>query len=97
MLSADYLELSLQDEQAGPARIDKLGLPTPLVQELRDWNERYQPIIPRDIAERSSNAVSMLIGSLDQEGLTLADRIADALGGRAKVRYYSEGLLRYLQ
>lgn len=96
VLAAGYLELSLRDEQMGSVRIDELGLTTTLVGELSCWNERYQTIIPRDVAERSSPSASALIESLDIEGLKLADRIAAALEGEVKVRYYSEGLLKYL-
>lgn len=96
VLAADYMELSLRDELVGSAQIDQLGLPTSLLEDLRDWNERYQPIIPRDVAERSSSQVSLLIESLDREGLILAGRIANALVEDSKVLYCSEGLLRLL-
>lgn len=95
VLAADHLESSLRDEQTGPVTIDELALTTTLVGELSYWNERYQTIIPREVAERSSPSASALIDSLDSEGLKLADRIDAELEGEAKVRYYSEGLLKY--
>jgi hypothetical protein len=64
--------------------------------ELADWNSRYQVVIPMEMAERKAGQVSALIHELDQEGLKLADHIARAARDESKVRYYSEGWLRYL-
>src|SRR5262245_51913619 len=95
-LSADYLEFSLRDESAGQVSPGKLGLPDELVAELDRWNTRYQPVIPMGTAERQEEGVSSLIRELDQVGQELANRIAGAVLGKPKVRYYSEGWLKYL-
>jgi hypothetical protein len=95
-LSADYGALSLRDEEAGPLALADVDVPASLTRELEAWNSRYQPIVPMDMEERQSGEVAALIDELDQLGLALAGRLADALGGGAKVKYYSEGRLRHL-
>jgi hypothetical protein len=93
-LAADYGQVSLRDEQAGPTTATELGLPSDLVEDLKAWNERYQRVIPAGIDQRRVDPMASLIGELDQIGIELAERIADAVEDKAKVRYYSEGLLR---
>lgn len=95
-LAADYMEFSLRDEQVGPVSISDLSLPVALIDDLRDWNSRYQAIIPKSLDERCLEQTASLIEELDLVGLALADRVAEAISGGAKVRYYSEGLLKHL-
>ena len=95
-LSADYGDLSLRDEAVGAVDLVSLGLAGDLLGDLQAWNSRYQPIIPMDMEERQFDGAAGLIDELDELGLALAGRLADALGGGAKVKYYSEGRLRYL-
>lgn len=64
-----------------------------LAAEVLDWNERYQVVVPMDMSARASAAD--LIDELDRQGIDLAARIEDDLNP-AKVRYYSEGLMRYV-
>ena|SRR5437773_7865081 len=94
IFAADYGEVSLRDEETGPTTGSELGLPRGLVADLTAWNERYQPVIPADINERRADPMASLIDELDRTGVELAERIADAIDDEAKVRYYSEGLLR---
>lgn len=96
MLSADYQEVSLRDDQEGQVDMHDLDLQAALVDEIVDWNSAYQSIIPASASERSSEPLVSLIDSLDQTGLELADLIAAAVKGGVKVRYYSEGRLEYL-
>ncbi|MDX6649961.1 MAG: hypothetical protein QOJ97_1912 [Solirubrobacteraceae bacterium] len=93
-LAADYGEVSLRDEQTGPQKPTDLGLPPDLIADITRWNECYQPVIPADVEQRRVDPMASLIGELDQAGVELAERIADALEDEAKVSYYSEGLLR---
>ncbi|MEZ5079639.1 MAG: hypothetical protein R2878_03060 [Thermoleophilia bacterium] len=93
-LAADCGAVSLRDEQTGAQTPTELGLPRALVAELTAWNERYQPVIPADTDQRRAEPMASLIAELDHAGIGLAEQIADALEGGAKVRYYSEGLLR---
>lgn len=95
-LSADYLGFSLRDGAAEVVTPQDLGLSAELVAELDHWNSRYQSIIPMEMAERQEGRPSSLIRELDQAGQELADRIANIVPGKFKVRYYSEGLLKYM-
>lgn len=94
-LAADYREPSLVDERDGPMRVDDLGVPG-LGDAIVAWNERYQLVMPAGIEERRANPMASLINQLDRAGCSLAERVAAALGDGAKVKYYSEGLLRHL-
>jgi hypothetical protein len=94
-LAADYGELSLQDEQLGTISVRSLDVPARLVEDLVAWNDRYQEIVPLGIAERARDPAAAVISELDRLGVHLAQRLAVALTD-AKVRYYSEGLLRYV-
>jgi hypothetical protein len=93
-LAADYGEVSLRDEEAGAITGRELGLPSDLVADLTAWNERYQQVIPTDNDQRRAEPLASLIDELDRAGVDLAERIADAIDDDAKVRYFSEGLLR---
>ncbi|GAB3769473.1 hypothetical protein [Microlunatus parietis] len=93
-LAADYLEPSIRDDGSGEQiSPGESGIPADLAQEIRSWNDRYQQVIPASTQQRETMKTE--ISELDQLGLDLAGRIAAALGD-AKVRYYSEGLLRHL-
>lgn len=94
-LAADYGDLSLQDEQLGTVSVKRLDVPAALIDDLVAWNDRYQKIMPLGIDERVQDPVPAVISDLDRQGLDLAQRLAMALTD-AKVRYYSEGLLRYV-
>ncbi len=95
-LAADYGQLALRDEQAGPLNAADLAIPAELADELERWNRRYQQIIPLGTNERRSGETATLIDELDRDGLELAKRLADAFPEGAKVAYYSEGRLRRL-
>ncbi len=92
---ADYTQSPLRDDYVGTVVPEEIGLSWELGAQLRDWNDRYRAIIPLDLADRTSAPASDLIDLLDDEGLTLADAIGSTLQD-VKVRYYSEGRLRYL-
>ncbi len=94
VLAADYGKVSLRDEGTGTTTVRELGLPSGLLADLEAWNGRYQPVIPADVEERRAGPMASLIEELDRAGAALAERIADAVGDGAKVRYFSEGLLR---
>jgi hypothetical protein len=95
-LSADYGHVALRNEIQGATSPADLRLPDQLVTDLMLWNGRYQPVIPADTNQRSSEPMASLITELDKLGLALAGRIAHAIGDGTKVKYYSEGLLGHL-
>lgn len=92
-LSADYMEARIRDEATGSADVAGVGLSAKLTEEIVQWNHEYQYVIPLDLDERRSRSPE--IDRLDEHGRALARRVADELAP-AKVRYYSEGWLRYL-
>lgn len=94
-LSADYSEPGLRDDFQGPIAPEQIGLPPEIGDQIRNWNDRYQEIILLGPQERAKGSTAQLIDSLDHEGLVLVDAIAAALGD-VKVRYFSEGYLRYI-
>ena len=94
LLAADYLEPVLRDENSGEDLLLHLRPREGLAERIATWNEAYQPIIPLEAHARLDAAD--LIDALDRAGLMLAAQVADALGDGSKVRYYSEGRLRYL-
>lgn len=94
-LSADYAQSPLRDDHIGPVVPEDIGLPKSLGDRIREWNLRYRPIIPLDPAARVGRSVSERIEALDEEGQGLVDQIANQLPD-VKVRYFSEGHLRYL-
>ena len=95
-LSADYQEFSIRSADSEPIEPDELGLADDLVAELRAWNRRYQQVVLADAQERNAEPMASVIRDLDRAGLQLADRLAAAVAGGAKVEYFSEGLLRPL-
>lgn len=94
-LIADYTQSPLRDDFVGTVIPEEVGLPWELGERIRDWNRRYRAVIPVEVGERACGPVSELIDKLDEEGLRLSAEIAAALD-EVKVRYYSEGRLRYV-
>lgn len=66
-----------------------------LCQEFEIWNSDYKRIIPLDMSERNQRRNEIDI--LDKQGMLLAKKLADTIDGGAKIKYYSEGLLKYLE
>jgi hypothetical protein len=95
-LAADYGTVSLRDERLGQLDLADLDVPRDLVEDVVAWNGQYQQIVPMDMEQRSAMPASDLIDELDERGVALAERLADAIGDGSKVRYYSEGRLRTL-
>lgn len=95
-IAADYTQSSVRDEFEGPIEPELLYLPQALCDELREWNNRYREIIPLSEDTRRIARISELVDRLDEQGKNLALKVAEALEPEAKVRYYSEGLRRYV-
>lgn len=94
-LAADYTLSPLRDDHSGPVVPEEVGLSWDLGNQLRGWNDRYRAVIPLGVDDRQCQPVAELIDSLDEEGLRLAERIRLELGD-VRVRYFSEGHLRFL-
>ena len=95
-LMADYTTSALRDDFTGLVDPEEIGLGRDLAEAIRGWNERYRAVIPLGERERAAADVVSLIASLDEEGLTLVERVVAAFEDGSKVRYFSEGLLRHL-
>jgi len=93
-LAADYTQSALRDDYIGTVVPEEVGLPGDLGDRIRDWNARYRAVIPLDESQRAQRLVAELIEALDDEGISLVNDIAEALS-EVKVRYFSEGHLRY--
>ncbi len=94
-LAADYTQSALRDDFAGTMVPEEIGLSEGLGDRIRDWNNRYRSVIPLEEAARKSTPTAELIESLDEEGLELIGAIQAELPD-VKVRYFSEGHLRYV-
>lgn len=94
-LSADYTQSALRDDTLGHVVPEEIGLPWELGDKIRNWSDRYRSVIPLSPDKRAEAGTAELIASLDEEGLSLATGIVDVLED-VKVRYFSEGLLRYV-
>ncbi len=92
ILIADYTQSCIHDDFSGPLRLADLSLPTEIVTQLEQWNERYKAIIPLSDKDRIKQL--QLIHDLDKQGLLLSSQLQNILN--AKVKYFSEGLLQYL-
>lgn len=93
ILTADYNSF-LRDEFDGEFDYMDLNLPIGLVERIKKWHEGYSVIIPMDEDERLR--MNNRIIELDRHGIELAKEIKRQLV-EVKVRYYSEGLLRYIE
>ena len=94
-LAADYSHSGLSDDHAGPIFPEEAGLPHELSVRIREWNTRYRQVMAIGIEQRMAGAISSLIETLDEEGLAFAATISRE-NPDCKVRYFSEGHLRYL-
>ncbi len=90
----DYTGSCIQDEFEGEISLDDLDLPKNLIQELNTWHKSYREIIPLNQKERIKK--NKEIEKLDLQGLELVKKINDSIPGGAKIKYFSEGKLKYL-
>ena len=95
-LAADYTQSCLKNDFEGYIEPETINLPPSLCANLRSWNQAYKHIIPLDMKQRCENKNYKTIERLDVQGKTLAEEIKQAINDSVKIRYFSEGLLRYL-
>ncbi len=94
ILSPNYTGSCIKNEFSGSVDLDQLSLPKELEQEIVAWHEEYKKIIPLDENQRKS--IVDHIEKLDQTGVALAKKIVDSIDGGAKIKYFSEGHLKYI-
>lgn len=95
ILIPDYTGYCIRDEFEGEISLEKLNLPKSLFNKIVTWHNAYREIIPLSEEERKSKKEE--IQNLDAQGLEFARSLKSLIPGGAKVKYFSEGRLRYLR
>ena len=94
-IASDYTGSCIMDDFQGQVDCLELQLDEEFCKELDEWNANYKVIILLDMEERDQRCDE--IKMLDERGMYLAKKLANAIQGGAKVKYYSEGKLEYLE
>jgi hypothetical protein len=92
-LSTDYNSF-LKDDFDSNFSVKELGIPDSLLDEIIIWYKEYHPYILMDSNERRLKYSE--IDKLDLKGKNLALAITKSINEDVKIRYYSEGRLKYL-
>jgi hypothetical protein len=93
-ISADYLSSGIKDDFNGELQCEDLPISLELWELLTNWVKSYSTIIQEDVIARREKLGK--IKQLDDEGILILKKISQELGSGYKIRYYSEGLLKYL-
>lgn len=93
-IAPDYSRSCIKDDFNGFVDLSEMKLPQDFIEEIFSWHLLYKQIIPLSIEDREKMFDE--IDRLDQQGLRIADRLRELAEGGAKVKYYSEGRLKYL-
>jgi len=94
ILMPDYTGSCIRDEFGEEINLKSLNLPKYILNEINTWHNEYRKIIPLDMKERSQKIEE--IEKLDSQGLELARNLQKLIPGGAKVKYFSEGKLKYI-
>jgi len=95
VITPDYTQSCIRDEFEGVISLDDLSLPKEFIDEISIWHDSYRKIIPLGSADRKT--CMREIEKLDMQGIKIAKQLSNLVPGGAKVKYFSEGKLRYLQ
>ena len=90
----DYAGSCIRDDYNGQVNIEDLELPQDFLEEISFWHKSYRMIIPLSEEERAARKEE--IKDLDKQGIELSRKLTDLLPEGAKVKYFSEGLMKYL-
>lgn len=93
-ISADYISTGIKDDFSGEILKGDLEISDDLWHRLIAWGEDYSSIILMEEKERKK--AKETIKKLDERGLNLVKEFQKELGVEFKVRYYSEGIFKYL-
>ena len=93
-LAPDYTNSCLKDDFDGYIQLAELNLSNDLIRSLQKWHEDYRAIIPLSTDQRRK--VISKIYNLDKIAIDLAKKISKEVAGGAKIKYFSEGQLKYL-
>jgi len=92
-IAPSYTQSCIRDDFNGPIELESLSLPKDFIEEINSWHLQYRMIIPLNEHQRKEQMKTIEI--LDKQGLKIAEKIKILLN--AKVRYFSEGKLKYLE
>ena len=91
-LDANYQSSGIRDIDGNYLTKANLGSSEVLWDEIQNWVKAYNPIIMMDEEERKKNL--SIIQQLDNQGLTICEKLIRELGSNIKIEYYSEGELK---
>ena len=94
VLMPDYTGSCVRDEFGEEIKLESLNLPKNILDEINIWHEAYRKIIPLTMEERTQKIDD--IEKLDVQGLKIANSLKKLIPGGAKVKYFSEGKLKYI-
>ena len=89
-----YNGTCLVDDYNNESTINDFNLPNKIIEKINDWNEKYSKIIPMSEDDRQIH--NSEIEELDSEGIKICIDIKNAFSEEIKIRYFSEGKLKYL-
>lgn len=94
ILAPNYSSSCIRDEFSEYIDLDSLSLPKDFLEKLEHWHSEYRKIIPLTEEERAKKRD--IINNLDKIGISLAKQITNFIEGGVKIKYYSEGHLKFL-
>lgn len=90
----NYTGSCIKDDYTGQIDIKDLELPQDYVSKISSWHKSYRAIILLSDEQRATRKGE--IEDLDKQGLEFSRRLTYLVSGGAKVKYFSEGLMKYL-
>ena len=94
IIMPDYTGSGIRDEFEGEISLNDLDLPIDFINEFTSWHNEYREIIPLDTEERKKRSAQ--IEKLDTQGIELTKKLTKFMPNGVKIKYFSEGKLRYL-
>ena len=91
---ADYKGSCLKDDYDNEIDLGYFGLSKEMLNKIHIWNKKYSQLIPLSEDERSS--FNKEIDILDAEGINICNELKEIIFEEVKIRYFSEGKLKYL-
>ena len=94
VITADYNTSGIKDEFEGDLEKGDVELSDAIWNELENWVSAYQEIIPMTQEQRALEKEK--IAKLDKTGIAIKQKVIEHFNGEVKIKYYSEGLLKYI-
>ena len=90
----NYTGSCITEDFKGEVVLSTLDLPIDFIKEIEEWHLRYRKIIPLNEQQRKAQMLEIEI--LDVQGIYLSKRLEELISEETKVKYFSEGKLKYL-